>query len=413
MEDRLFPIGFWNYPNVSQTPVSDVSSWERAGITCNQTPYFDYGRNRPEEMIAVLDEMYARHIRAVVCINDLNFYHFVDDPEAFRAVFARALADFGNHPAVWAWFIGDEPSGDKTIAACVRCMEIIREDDPRHIPFLNFLPYWRTFDRDVLGGRNFDEWIDEFIQKSGCPLICYDCYAQMNPGEEGWDMYFLNLNKYVGAAERNGVKLWNTLLSCGHFRYRVPSEDDLRWQVSTAVASGCNGLLWFLWYGQRNQNNYRGSPVDELGEESETYRALRRVQLLFHRRYGNLLTTLTHVSTYHYVKTYGDYTEYTPFAVPHLQKVTSVHGLPGIVSHFRDAEGRDYVAVVNNTPFESGLHQLEFDGSPKRIWRYWDGNKPDDFILYHHDASYSADGTRATVGVWLAPGQMEIFRVEY
>ena len=35
-----YPIGFWNYPSVQVTPVSQVESWKRAGITCNQTPFF-------------------------------------------------------------------------------------------------------------------------------------------------------------------------------------------------------------------------------------------------------------------------------------------------------------------------------------------------------------------------------------
>ena len=132
----------------------------------------------------------------------------------------------------------------------------------------------------------------------------------MNPGDEGINMYFRNLNRYVGAAERNGVMVWNTLLSCGHFRYRVPDEDDIRWQLSTTVASGCDGILWFLWYGQNLTNNYRGAPIDELGEESATYAAIRRVQLLFHRRYGTLMNRLRHEKTYHFCKAYGGYPLY-------------------------------------------------------------------------------------------------------
>ena len=33
-----YPIGFWNYPSVTTTPVSDVARWANCGITCNQTP---------------------------------------------------------------------------------------------------------------------------------------------------------------------------------------------------------------------------------------------------------------------------------------------------------------------------------------------------------------------------------------
>ena len=68
-----YPIGFWNYPGIRETPLSDVARWQNCGITCNQTPFFSYKHDDPARMTAMLDEMHAQGIRAFVCINDLNF----------------------------------------------------------------------------------------------------------------------------------------------------------------------------------------------------------------------------------------------------------------------------------------------------------------------------------------------------
>lgn len=68
-----YPIGFWNYPSVQVTPVSQVESWKRAGITCNQTPFFSYGSHDPAAMVAMLDEMHRAGMRAFVCVSDLDF----------------------------------------------------------------------------------------------------------------------------------------------------------------------------------------------------------------------------------------------------------------------------------------------------------------------------------------------------
>lgn len=411
-----YPIGFWNYPSIQTTLPSEVESWKRAGITCNQTPFFSYDRHDPADLVAMLDEMHRTGMRAFVCISDLDFHRFLADPETFRPVFERAYVDFGRHPAVYGFYIGDEPLSEAEFSACVHAYQIMREIAPELTPLLNFNPYWEGMENDLLGGEAFDRWIDRFIRESDCPLICYDCYSQMNPGDEGINMYFRNLNRYVGAAERNGVMVWNTLLSCGHFRYRVPDEDDIRWQLSTTVASGCDGILWFLWYGQDLMNNYRGSPIDELGEESATYSAMRRVQLLFHRRYGTLMNRLLHEKTYHFCKAYGGYPLYSTYDLPHLRKAVSEHGLPGIVSSFIDDDGNRYLVLVNNSPRESGLFWLIFDSGLKQIHRYWDrdGEMCDiDFISSHHDAHYGDDGTTARVGLWLAPGQMEVLRVSY
>ena len=410
---NAYPIGFWNYPNVGSTPLTEAARWKNAGITCNQTPFFSYGHNDPAQMTAMLDEMAAQGIRAFVCVSDLDFRRFTKDPEAFRPVFERAYNDFGHHPATYGFFIGDEPIAKDEFAACVRAYQIMREIAPELTPLLNFNPYWMGMENDLLGGESFDTWIDRFIQTSGCPLICYDCYWQMNPEDDGTNMYFLNLHNYVGAAKRNGIMVWNTLLSVGHFRYRVPSEDDLRWQVSTTVASGCDGILWFLWYGQGLRNNYRGAPVDELGEESATYAALRRVQLLFHMRYGSLMHRLKFENSWHFCKSYGDYPLYKTYDIPHLRRMDSTHGLPGIVSSFRDDNGDQYLVVVNNSPRESGLFTFVADKDVKKIHRIWDNGSDIDFIHDHHDAQYGVNGDTVHVGLWLAPGQMEVLRFEY
>ncbi len=408
-----YPIGFWNYPNIDSTPVSQVARWKHAGITCNQTPFFSYDTNDPTHMTAMLDEMDAQGIRAFLCISDLDFHRFVGHPEDFRPAFERAYADFGRHPATLGFFVGDEPLRREEFEACVHAYRVMRETAPELTPLLNFNPYWMGMENDLLGGQNFDEWMDRFIAESGCPLICYDCYWQMNPEDEGTNLYFLNLHNYVGAAERNRIKVWNTLLSCGHFRYRVPSEDDLRWQLSTTVASGCNGILWFLWYGTDCRNNYRGAPVDELGEESDTYRALRRVQLLFHRRYGTLMNSLRHTGTWHFCKAYGNYPLYKTYDLPHVRKMVSDHGLPGIVSRFVAEDGTEYLVLVNNNPRESGLFSFYLDPGIRKVHRIWDGGQPIDFMNDHHDACYEDHGAFIRIGLWLAPGQMEVSRLVY
>ncbi len=410
-----YPIGFWNYPSVDTTPISEVARWQNCGITCNQTPRFSYKHHDPALLTAFLDEMHARGMQAFVCISELDFRSFIDTPTDFRPLFERAYADFGKHPATLGFFIGDEPLHEPEFKACVEAYNIMREVAPELTPMLNFNPYWMGIETDFLGGKPFGEWLDNFIDASGCPLICYDCYVQMNPEEEGTNMYFLNLNHYTSAAKRKGIKVWNTLLSVGHFRYRVPNEDDLRWQLSTTVASGCDGILWFLYYGQNNCNNYRGAPVDELGEESETYAAMRRVQLLFHRRYGELMTRLKHEKTWHFCKAFGDYPIYHTYEIPHLRKMESHHGLPGIISSFRDENGEQYLVVCNNSQRESGMFQFVFDGGMTRADRYWNGgaDHPIDFTRNHHDAVFATDAGRSVIGLWLAPGQMEVFRVGF
>ena len=45
--------------------------------------------------------------------------------------------------------------------------------------------------------------------------------------------------------------------------------------------------------------------------------------------------------------------------------------------------------------------------------RYWDNGREIDFKAYHHDAVYQEHASFTKIGVYLAPGQMEFFKVGY
>jgi len=407
-----FPIGFWNYPNINSYGPEEVTRWTKCGMTLNQSPRFDYAKNTKEQMLALLDECERQGMKLMLCIAGIEYRDALKDIDALRKTYIRAYEDFGKHPATYGFFVGDEPVGREENQACIDAYKIYREISPELTPFLNFNTYYPGFEEDILGGQNFTEWGKKFTEESGCSIICYDCYHQMNPGTEGLDSYFLNLKMYADMANAAGIELWTTLLSTAHYRYRVPSEDDLRWQLNTAVASGCRGILWFLFYGGFN-NNYRVAPIDEFGEESETYRYLTRVQKRFHVMHGDLLYSLKHKKAYHFEKCYGTVDPFPQNTHKFIKRMNSVDKLPGILSFFEDDKGREYAVLVNNSPFESGRFEFVLDKSVKKIWRIeFNGTNEVDFAAFHHDALYHEEYEGIFAGVWMAPGQMEIFRFE-
>lgn len=413
MMNGKFPIGFWNYQPAGKYGPEEAKRWADCGMTLTHSPTFVYGRSDKAAFLALLDACQAVGVRLIVCIPSLVF-RVGFDAVAYRRDFTRAYEDFGRHPAVYGFSIGDEPSGKEQMAACVSAYHIQLEVAPELTPFLNFNPYWPNIENEALGGKAFDVWAREFTAETSCRLICFDHYSQMNPGVEGLDAYFLSLKKYGDAARAAAVPLWATLLSVGHFRYRVPSEDDLRWQLNTAVASGCRGILWFTFYTMMPCNNYRGAPIDEFGEKSETYPRLSLVLRRFHAMYGDLLTTLTFRDTFHVVKSYGGFPLFPEDTHPHIRRIESVHGLPGIVSFYEDGAGKEYVVLVNNSPFESGQFRfiLPRDKTHHIVRTELNGKSMVDFRAFHHDAHYAETADTISAGVWLAPGQMEIFIID-
>lgn len=85
--------------------------------------------------------------------------------------------------------------------------------------------------------------------------------------------------------------------------------------------------------------------------------------------------------------------------------------VPVVLSEWGDAEGRDYVMVVNNSQSENGEVRVWIRGRRPRVAQIgWEGA----------ETLYGAPDGRATMqGTdfvrfchWLAPGQMELLRVE-
>lgn len=406
-----FPVGFWNYPSIDTMEPDEVKVWADCGMTVTMSPSYEVRPDTVDKLRRMLDECVKYDMKLIMRDPRTAWHGAAKDPEGYRARFKQAYADFGTHPAAYGFFIGDEPAGDEQFADCQTALMIQQQEAPELVGFLNFNPYWPGMEQTHLGGKEFDVWARDFAASSHCRMMCYDCYCQMNPEEDGIDRYFLNLRKFSEAAKAAHVPIWTTLLSVGHFRYRCPNEDDMRWQVSTAVAAGCKGLLWFTFYSNRYRN-YRNAPINDQRQKSIVYDWLAQTLLRFKADYGELMMKLELDRCYHLVKNYGGYPLYEAGAHPLIRRAFSDHDVPGMLSVFKDGEGREYIALVNNSPFESDLFKLALEPGTHAINVRENGADEQDMALYHHDAFYREDEGEVQAGVWLAPGQMELFRLE-
>lgn len=453
---KQFPLGFWNYAPMGQYGTEAVKDWDDAGMNLCLSPHFDCLRDDPKDLVAILDECEKRGIQLLIddtratwtgvggqadgCYAQAHpeekSVGAASDPDGYRKQFMEAVHDFGNHPATYGFFVGDEPVLDQMEDAKM-AIRIQRECAPHLHPFINFNPYYDGNEKH-LNGMEFDEWIDNFVHDTGIEQLSYDFYAQLNPKDEaetGINGYYKTLRRFMEAAKRNNLPLWVTNLSVAHFRYRCPKEDDFRWQLNTSVASGASCVWWFFFYMRLCRINYRIAPIDELGERTETYEWLSRVQRSFQHQYGKLFLQLTHDETYHVDKAYGGYPLLEYKRHPLLKNVTCEHQLPGLVSFFHMPDGTKYMVLVNNSQKESGYFRCTFTAAVKELYRVafaplyccsqngkkaealemttigpWGGSEVN---CRENDVcnDYRHDEEGIKNGAWLAPGQMEVYRL--
>lgn len=408
-----FPVGFWNYTFMDMRGVGPgcVRDWADAGMNMAMSPEFIDGRDDPRAMLAILDAAAEKGIRVILYDRRGTCWQreAAGDEAAYRRAFAHMFKDFGHHPAVSGFFVGDEPSVEALPAAC-RAYRIQKEMSPGHSPFLN-MDCWHWDTDETI--PDFPAHLDRYIELARPDVLSYDCYSQMQTSRGALEKYYRNLRDFKAAAARHNLPLWVTQLSCSLFHFRHPSDDGFRWQINTALAHGANGLFWFLFYQRYLCDNYRLAPIDEHGERTETFRQLSRANRTFLEWQAPVMRDLVLKRAHHVGQSWAGF--------PALDGTGPVRSAsasqPLIVSFFAAPGGREYACVVNNSQAESTQAEVIF--APGVAARYVNFRYSDEQYALWAATDTAARRARvpaceagAKVNLWLAPGQMELFALD-
>jgi hypothetical protein len=103
-----YPISFWS--NVSmQSMVPDAPAmWRDLGITLAMSP--SYSAADKDEVIKLLDRSAELDIKVIMRDYRTHWRNLTSlGEEGYRPLFQQVLDDYGSHPAVYGFFVGDEP----------------------------------------------------------------------------------------------------------------------------------------------------------------------------------------------------------------------------------------------------------------------------------------------------------------
>ena len=384
-----FKIGFWNYVETGVLdPKKAVQDWKELGITLPMSFAYDPEKHKKEDMLALLDECHKEGMPVIVC--DIRATYrtlYKIGKEAFEEGMKAAVEDFGSHPAVFGFEVGDEPNKEYWQAA-IDAYKINLKCAPHLTPFINMYPMWGDDDFvDVLGVEK-EEYVDlnaEYMQKTGAKLISYDYYGQCAYFEKdrAIDLYFKNLNIFHEAARRNQGKYFNSVLCVPHWAFREPTEDDIRWQISTSVAHGASGIMWFFIYERTLDGSYRRPPIDLFWKRTPMFDVLSRQNRIYNEFFAKALKGYRFDKVWHYLQTFGGTEEFTGneelLGLSHI-----INPVPTVVSRFVNEEGKAAYILVNLSQTESTKIQPKFTGA----------------LAKYNDA------------FWYAPGQMTVFTEE-
>ncbi len=172
----------------------------------------------------------------------------LDDP-AKKAELDALIERVRKHPALYAYFIMDEPNASQ-FADLGRIVSYLRERDPAHLAYINLFPTYAS--NKQLGNQGdvvtaYREHLQQFVAVVKPDLISYDHYHFHANGKDG-DQYFLNLGMIRQTALDAGLPFLNIVQACSWTpSRRVPNGDELRWLTYTSLAYGAQGLSHYVY----------------------------------------------------------------------------------------------------------------------------------------------------------------------
>src|SRR4051812_20746903 len=167
-EQEQFEVSYWLGPPEKFTTLERYREIKDAGFTIAfpplQVPSVEGNRK-------ILDLCQQVGLKAMIA--DQRMATSLDVPDA-RAKLDAIVKDYGDHPALYGYFIVDEPSAD-AFAKLGEVVAYLKTKDPKHPGYINLFPTYAAPGAQ-LGTPTYEQYVDRFVELVHPHVISYDHY---------------------------------------------------------------------------------------------------------------------------------------------------------------------------------------------------------------------------------------------
>lgn len=222
--------------------------------------------------------------------NGLRALYYGDMSEA-------TITTLRDHPALYAYFIADEPNASG-FAALGTTVSNLRTLDPNHMAYINLLPTYAT--PAQLGTADYQTYVDQYISTVQPSMLSYDNYPWGNSTGDGsvTPSYFGNLAVISNAAKQADIPFMNIVQGSNYApTWELPTAGQLRYQSNTSLAYGAEAISYFTYMPWDNIVDGEGIAQSD-GTTTSIYTALQSINPEF-IAVAKQLQPLTHIGTGH------------------------------------------------------------------------------------------------------------------
>jgi hypothetical protein len=332
-----FTVSYWYGPPAKFSSLERYKQIKDANCNVVFPPAAIDPSLTPQQNLQILDFCKQLNLKAVVY--DPRMPRSISDSTDAKAKIDAIIADYGNHPALLAYFIVDEPSaGD--FPKLGEVMAYLKERDPKHPGYINLFPM-HADKSTQLGTSTYEEYVRSFVKTVDPFVISYDHY----PFHQTFDQpeFFPNLAAIRNASITHQRPFWNIVQCTQHYDYRALTEPELRFLAMQTLAFGGKGLLWYTyWYPGEPNDTVKHSMINHDGRPDQTYMWIKTINV-HARAIGNELIKCKSWATFQT----GLDAQFAPPAQPFVSTDTT---LPLTIGVFR-ASDDSFRALITNRDY--------------------------------------------------------------
>lgn len=375
-DDKQLEIAVWEVPSRRKMTQEGFDEVADAGYSLLMPLHdqCDFDTN-PQKALDYLDKTQKAGMRALVhdsAIVDGNNLTAPADP--------KNIDLYKDHPAFEGISIKDEPQSSMFGALKIKHAQV-KELFPDKIGMINLNPMWAS---DI----EYRQYVSSFLDTVEPDVLSYDEYCLFKDGSVRAN-HFANLEMVRWYAQEKGVTPSYIMLLSGHYtnmwEYRTPTEEDLRWQMASAMAYGYPWITHYCYGPTATGPGGKEGNYDELinsqGETTALYDDVKRVNLEV-RAWDHVYMSFDWLGTAAITGTVSNVSGMFS-QIWHVLEIEDMDGVQSVVSSrdllmgaFKDDQGRNGYMAVNATNPDDGLDAtvtVRFDPTYKGVQVYEKG----------------------------------------
>lgn len=282
-------------------------------------------------------------------------------PELFESP-EKTSEEFCSHPALFAYYIADEPNRTK-LDSLSNIVQKINAVDSLHSCYINMFPYIDDYSLKLTQFDTYEDYIDS-VSNIELHFLSFDFYPITTKGvRKNW---YNNLELIREQSLKVNKPFYAFVLSTPHVEYPKPKFNSLMLQINVNLAYGAQALQYFTYWTPRPNEIYdfNNGPISNDGKRTRTYKlvskANRSVLPYLYLFYDARVKNVSHL---------GDIPQgvYNAAQYPENVQSLSVEGECGVILSEFEKNGISYFCVVNKDYKKKAKIKLEYSSDDVKM----------------------------------------------